>query len=126
MKRHASLLPLSREHHTALSLARHCERCAQSGDATLIDAACRRAIDEFARHLDAHFQTEERTLLPLLQGAATAPLVQRTLAEHRALHDCLDGLQHNDVGVLARFGQCLAAHVRFEERELFPAIEDLL
>lgn len=126
MKRRPFLQPLSREHHGALSLARTCERAAQSGDAARIAEACERAVRAFSAELDPHFRTEERSLLPLLQGADAQPLVQRTLDDHRLLRGLLDGLARNDAGALAEFGAHLSAHVRFEERALFPAIERLL
>ncbi|WP_296750780.1 hemerythrin domain-containing protein [Thiobacillus sp.] len=126
MKRSPLLQPLSREHHAALSLARSCERAARSGDAAQIDAACERAVRAFRQQLDPHFRTEEHALLPLLRSADTQPLVQRTLEDHRLLRGLLDDLQRNDAGALARFGEHLAAHVRFEERALFAAIESLL
>ncbi len=126
MKRSPFLQPLSREHHAALALARFCERAARSGDATQVDAACERAVRAFRLELDPHFHTEEHALLPLLRSADTQPLVQRTLEDHRLLRGLLDGLQRNDAGALARFGERLAVHVRFEERALFPAIESLL
>ncbi|MDT3705489.1 MAG: hemerythrin domain-containing protein [Thiobacillus sp.] len=128
MKRSEFLQPLSREHHAALSLGKSCERAAQSGDADVVSQACQRAVQAFANELDRHFQVEERTLLPLLRGTETRTrsLVQRTLADHRQLHGLLDGLKLNDAEALNTFGQCLLAHVRFEERELFPAIERLL
>jgi hemerythrin superfamily protein len=62
----------------------------------------------------------------LLQGAESQMLVQRTLADHRQLRGLLTGLQQNDVKALNSFGKDLTAHVRFEERELFPVIESLL
>lgn len=125
MKRSSLLQPLSREHHSALSLARSCERAALSDDTAIVRQACQRAIREFPE-LYRHFQTEERSLLPLLASAEAQPLVQRTLADHRHLQELLDGLRHDEIGALDEFGKCLAAHVRFEERELFPAIEALL
>jgi hemerythrin superfamily protein len=48
------------------------------------------------------------------------------LADHRQLRGLLTGLQQNDVKALNSFGKDLTAHVRFEERELFPVIESLL
>lgn len=126
MKRSPFLQPLSREHHGALSLARVCERAAASGDTARIAEACERAVRAFSAELDPHFRTEERTLLPLLRGADAGPLVQRTLDEHRLLRGLLGGLARNDAGALADFGAQLAAHVRFEERALFPALERLL
>jgi hemerythrin superfamily protein len=126
MKRSPFLQPLSREHHTALSLAKSCERAARSGDAALVGQACQRVIQEFSRELDRHFRFEEHSLLPLLQSPETQRLVQRTLADHRQLQGLLDGLQQNDAEALDSFGKCLLAHVRFEERELYPVIESLL
>ena len=126
MKRSPILQPLSREHHTALTLAKACERAAQSGDAAMVSQACQRAILAFSNQLAPHFQIEEQSLLPLLKGTEAQALVQRTLADHQQLRGLLDGLQHNDIEALNRFGKCLTGHVRFEERELFPAIESWL
>lgn len=125
MKRSPFLQPLSREHHAALTLARACERAGHSDNPDQVAAACARALREYAQQLAAHFELEERSLLPLLHGDAQA-LVLRTLADHRALHGLLDRLRQNDAAALACFGETLAAHVRFEERELFPAIERVL
>lgn len=126
MKRSPALQPLSREHHTALTLAKACGRAAQSGDAATVSQACQRVIRAFSNELNAHFLIEEQSLLPLLQTTETQALVQRTLADHQELRGLLAGLQQNDAAALNRFGQCLMAHVRFEERDLFPAIESLL
>lgn len=126
MKRSPILQPLSREHHTALSLANACQHAAQSGDVTLISQTCQRALQLYANELAPHFNIEEQTLLPLLRGAETQPLVQRTLADHRQLRGLLGGLRQNEVEALNNFGKCLATHVRFEERELFPVLESFL
>lgn len=126
MKRSVFLQPLSREHHTALTLAKACERAAQSGDDAMVRQACLRAIVAFKNELDAHFRTEETSLLPLLKSPETQLLVQRTLMDHDQLRSLLIGLQQNDVEALNSFGKKLTEHVRFEERELFPVIEGLL
>lgn len=126
MKRNATLQPLSREHHTALTLAKACERAAQSGTAEQVGAVCQRAIQAFANELEPHFQIEEQSLLPLLKNAEAQPLVRRTLADHLQLRALLKDLRQNDADALDSFGRCLSAHVRFEERELFPALESVL
>ena len=118
--------PLSREHHTALTLAKACERAVQSRDEERVAQTCQRVIQAFSDELEPHFQIEEQALLPHLHSAETQPLAQRTLADHQQLRALLDGLQQNDVGALDSFGKLLSAHVRFEERELFPALESLL
>jgi hemerythrin-like domain-containing protein len=126
MKRSAILQPLSREHHTALSLAKSCERAALSDDLAQIAQACQRAILAFSAELEPHFQIEEKSLLPLLKSPETQALAQRTLADHERLRALLNGLQKTDSAALGSFGKCLNAHVRFEERELFAAFESLL
>lgn len=126
MKRIPALQSLSREHHTALTLAKACERAVQSRDAGLVSKTCQRVIRAFSDELEPHFQIEEQSLLPLLQSPENKPLEQRTLEDHRRLHALLDSLQQSDVGALEHFGRLLSAHVRFEERELFPALEKLL
>ncbi|HUW25649.1 MAG TPA: hemerythrin domain-containing protein [Gallionella sp.] len=126
MKRNPALQPLSREHHTALTLAKACERAAQSHDEALVTKICQRVIRVFADELEPHFQIEEQSLLPLLTSVEMQPLAQRTLADHQQLRALLDGLRQSDSEALSSFGKCLSAHVRFEERELFPVIESLL
>ena len=126
MKRSPILQPLSREHHTTLTLAKACERAAQSGDEALVSQTCQRAIQAFSDALEPHFQFEEVSLLPLLHTTATQPLVERTLADHQQLSGLINALRQSDAGALDTFGKCLSAHVRFEERELFPVLERLL
>lgn len=126
MKRSPILQPLSREHHAALTLAKTCERAALSGDAVQVELVCKRAVLAFSTELEPHFQLEEQALLPLLQTTESQSLVQRTLAEHQQLRALLDGLYLNNVESLGRFGKCLTAHVRFEERELFSVLDRVL
>ena len=126
MKRTPALQPLSREHHTALTLAKACERAAQSRDEERIAKTCQRVIQAFSTELEPHFQLEEQSLLPLLHDAGNKSLEQRTLADHQQLRALLDGLRQNNIEALDNFGKLLSAHVRFEERELFPALESLL
>src|SRR5450759_3171879 len=111
MKRSPILQPLSREHHSALTLAKASERAAQSGDEALVRLACQRVIGAFSNELEPHFQFEEVSLLPLLHSTDTQPLVVRTLADHQQLRGLLDALRQIDAGALDRFGKCLSAHV---------------
>lgn len=119
MKRSPALQSLSREHHAALKLAKACERAVDAGQ---LDETCRRVVNAFANELEPHFQVEENELLPLLAGTQ-----MRALAEHAGLRALAGELRLRcDAETLQRFGRSLAAHVRFEERELFPALEELL
>lgn len=119
MKRDARLAGLSREHHRALVLARRCVRAA--GEEGLDLARAWRDVKEaFAGELAPHFAIEERTLFEALSRAGQVALVERARREHERLRELTRGDGRDD---LAAFGELLASHVRFEERELFPCAE---
>lgn len=123
MRRSQALTELSREHHTALSLAQRARRLAGGGDpaglAELATTLRRRFTDE----LQPHFAEEEGWLLPALAAAGEAELVARTLAEHAQLTALAERLSEATAEALLAFADALSAHVRFEERVLFPAAE---
>src|SRR3989338_11332993 len=100
MKRTPALQPLSREHHTALTLAKACERAAQSRDEERIAKTCQRVIQAFSAELEPHFQLEEQSLLPLLHSAENRRVEQRTWEDHRQPGALLDGLPAHENGGL--------------------------
>lgn len=121
MRRAPLLVPFSREHHTTLKLVRHIRALAPGAP---VPAAL---TQEYAGHLPdmaRHFAEEEALLLPRLTrpgDAAGRALADRLLDEHGALRRLLAGAP--DPETLARLADLLEAHIRFEERELFPALE---
>ena len=122
MKRHANLLQLSREHHTALKLARLARFASDAGN----PEAARTITSKFAEEIEAHFLAEEQVVLPALLAHGANELVNRTLEEHKILRALNQQLQQADGPILAHFGQMLYDHVRFEERELFERAQELL
>ena len=125
MKRHEQLQDLSREHHLALKLALLARRALESGAAPQIQAAAATCAKAFVSDLEPHFVREESDVLPLLAQAGEIALVERTLNEHDEMRRLAARLNEADPATLERFGELLGAHVRFEERELFPAAEAL-
>lgn len=129
MKRSLPLMALSREHHAALVLAKKARALGSStADAAAIEFM-RGLPAIFASELAPHFRVEEEALLPALRRACTEAAiaaVERTLAEHVELIDLIRRAGEGDATSLAAFGARLEAHVRFEERELFPLAETLL
>lgn len=123
MKRSPVLLALSCEHHTALSLS---VRIARMADAEAEAALLIRVPTVFDAELEPHFEEEERNLLPALVAAGELALVTRTLAEHDVMRNLITHVRSGDAVSLKLFGQQLAAHVRFEERELFATAQDVL
>lgn len=124
MKRHSRLQALSREHHGALKLARDAKIAAGSADGAQVERLSARVVSCFAAELEPHFVIEEQELLPQLTRAGDAALVAQTLAEHAGLRTLADRLRTPDATALADFAELLSAHVRFEERELFEALQE--
>ena len=125
MKRHPKLQNLSREHHTALQLALRAKRAAASGDRAEMAGAANACIAAFPLELEPHFVVEEETLLPLLAAAGEHALVANVHRDHTELRQLFAQLGESNAETLSRFAAVLTAHVRFEEREVFPALERL-
>jgi hemerythrin-like domain-containing protein len=123
MKRDVRLHGLTSDHHHALVLAFRIK------DAAGHDALSAELLADARRRFDTellpHFAIEEEELLPALLAAGRRDLVERTLAEHRQLRQELVAAESGQLGRLSTFGVLLEQHVRFEERELFPACEAL-
>ncbi len=126
MKRHPELQDLSREHHSALKLARAARQAAGSGRADETARLARRVAEAFVTELDPHFRVEETGILSGLARDGRHQLVERTLAEHAELRRLAARMATPDATTLLRFADLLAAHVRFEERELFEVAQQAM
>jgi hemerythrin-like domain-containing protein len=122
MKRDRRLHGLSSDHHHALVLARALASRVEPWSAADGDALASRFLSE----LEPHFRIEEEVLLPALRATSAAELAERTLAEHEALRSALEAARAGDLAAARALGHALREHVRMEERELFPACEELL
>jgi hemerythrin-like domain-containing protein len=126
MKRSAALASLSRDHHQALVVAQTLRR------ATEATAAEARAafLDYWTGHGRLHFRLEEELLFPAYAGHGDPqdPVVLRALGEHAMIRHRADVLaaRSADPDALEQLGTALAAHVRLEEREVFPLIERVM
>lgn len=121
MRRDRRLSGLSSEHHQALVLARRLALLAAGGAARAEDA--RAVAERFAREIEPHFRVEEEVLLPALRRAGARSLVETVECDHCFLRDQAAAAAAGRRDGLADFAARLTAHVRFEERELFPACE---
>lgn len=123
MPRTGALLSLSREHHSSLVLARAIRQAAESGDGVAFPAMMKRIEEHWRTVLCEHFAREEQ-LLRLAADAVDAESADRILAEHAELRSLACGPCELDLPArLYRFGELLAAHVRYEERVLFPQLQ---
>jgi hemerythrin-like domain-containing protein len=118
------LRPLSRDHHKALVAA---IRLREATDAEKASAAF---LEFWREHGQHHFRVEEEVLLPCWarHGDVDGAAVHRMLDEHLLVRRDVLRLESGGVSVkdLAELGQRLTDHVRFEERQLFPLIEEQL
>ena len=122
MKRSAELAPLSRDHHEALEVALRLRRATEETLAEVIA----HFLSFWSRHGEHHFVIEERLLLPALSDddAEWAAATQRVRDEHAEIRKraaALPGTRSLDAA--RGLGELLSAHVRYEERQLFPLVE---
>jgi mannose-6-phosphate isomerase-like protein (cupin superfamily) len=126
LKRHRALVPLSHDHHHALVEARRLRRAADGEDPAATASAFLRF---FAEESVRHFREEEELLFPLVAEVEEArELVVAALLQHQRLHALAARLRRSpgDESVARDLGELLEAHVRLEERELFPLIERIV
>ncbi len=119
LKRHASLQPLSREHHHGLLLGWKIRTGLSKGVAPERIKAYSDWF--FENHLSPHFEVEERYIFPIL-GGNEHPMVKRALREHRRLRRLFAATE--DLGKhLSLMEEELTAHIRYEERVLFNEVQ---
>jgi len=126
-KRDESLQPLSRDHYAGLVQAEHLRK---SG-AQEVDAAARRQtlaefLDAWQREISEHFDDEER----LLETLMTQAEIEELHRQHRTLRKMAKQASDEqakdapDPDWCRSLGETLRDHIRWEERELFPAIQE--
>lgn len=129
MKRHPALTPLSREHHGALILARLLQNNAPAykGLPADTEGKANYAFKFYQENLIKHFEDEEKAL-KLVKGVNSVLdlLVEAIFSEHQELHLLFQSItNHADKAAhLDELGKKLETHVRKEERELFPLIQE--
>lgn len=129
MKRHPALIPLSREHHGALILARLLQKDAPvyKGLPTDTQGKAEYAFKFYQEELVKHFEDEERVLKLVTGVESNLDLMIKTISyEHQELHELFQSIDnHPDLSShLDQIGKTLETHIRKEERELFPLMQE--
>ena len=124
MKRSPALVPLSREHHEALVLARRA--CDPGRPGAAPDAVRDHVLRSWSGHIESHFRQEEQALLPALAEAGAGADAEEGLRQHRTIRRLVGELQAGGTASLAAWGEAMRTHVQWEERHLFPLAERLL
>jgi iron-sulfur cluster repair protein YtfE (RIC family) len=126
LKRSEELQPLSRQHHNGLLFC----LLLQKGIKKAADAEVMKAFiqDFWYKDLQHHFQLEEQFLDPLQKkyDVLLEPL-GRMMQEHYEIKNIINEISLNpSYQSINELREKLDAHVRFEERMLFPLIEQTI
>lgn len=121
-KRKRQLVILSRDHHYGLLL---CWKIRQGLNAGVASSRMR----DYARHfyaleLQPHFVLEEQFLFPLMEEGD--PLRQKAEQEHQVLRGYFKDQEDVTSFQPKALVDTLEAHIRFEERVLFPYMESTI
>lgn len=119
LKRHKSIQPLSRDHHHTLLLCWKIRKGFTKGVA--LERMKKYSDWFFEAHVLPHFKIEETYLYPVL--GKEHEMVKRGLADHRRLERLFREDKELEKS-LSLIEEEMERHVRFEERELFPKIQE--
>ena len=135
MKRAPELRDLSDHHHQGLVQARRLRRAATGEVASALEETSETFLEFWQEETTAHFREEEEVLLPVLtryRGGIGGEPIAEMLAQHAQIRGLVmelsDELRNKALKpeTLQRIGEVLETHIRLEEREVFPMIEEVL
>lgn len=127
--RHKSLYPLSHHHHHALFMALNLRRAGTEKSKRSAVEIKKELQDFWEPDGQEHFREEEEILLPAYaaHGSLDRPEISEMLIEHvkiRSLIYQITNMEEDYIPLMQELGQMLEAHIRKEERILFPMMED--
>ena len=131
-KRHDSLIPLSREHHTALMMALRIDREIADADEAGVRDVYDTLMAFWAQGLLPHFRAEGECLLARLVCHVDPEdeLVRRTNRDHVCMASLVARMRDTDDAetqrkLLLEFAGTIREHIRWEESVLFDETERL-
>nr|WP_314268713.1 hemerythrin domain-containing protein [uncultured Kingella sp.] len=116
LKRCKALTQLSQEHHHTLAL---CLRILRAPEQNHSEDITNHFID-----LEKHFESEETQFAPLWDALARPDLRERFETDHADLRLMYRHAEFGSEQWNTTFATRLRDHARFEERELFPALQE--
>jgi len=101
---------------------------ARVADLEWLKSQARKSVVFFESDLAPHFKAEEEVLFPSMRDiSSAAELIAALLEEHLEVKRLANNLRSGDKNSIAEtlteFARLLEAHIRKEERELFPIYE---
>jgi hemerythrin-like domain-containing protein len=135
MKRTPELRTLSEDHHHGLVQARRLRKAAEADEADSAETVVKGFLDFWQKDTALHFRKEEEVLLPVMAryggDLSREPLVEM-IQDHARIRGLVMQLSDEAIGgnvrpeTLHEIGERLEAHIRLEERVVFPLIEESL
>lgn len=124
LKRNENLLKLSRDHHAGLLF---CWKIRQGVKYHIETDRMIKYVRYFwDHHLAAHFKEEEAFLFPPLQDEQ----VQKALDDHQKIKTFVEKIDvpgmESEEDVLLELADSVDDHIRYEERVLFPHLQEKL
>ena len=128
--RHPSLIPLSHDHHHTLAQARRLKGVPVDSEPASVGRTADDFVNFYLGRTRHHFHEEEELFFaPLVDDDTVGPLIARAVADHLRVHAKVQTLRRQlstgDIAppLIVAIADLLESHVRFEEQELFPLIE---
>lgn len=124
IKRNENLVKLSKDHHVGLLF---CWKLRQGVKYHIETDRMIKYVKYFwAHHFSGHFKEEEEILFAPIKDKE----VQKAMADHQKIKIFVDKISvsgmENEGDVLLEFADTVDEHIRFEERVLFPHLQEKL
>ncbi|WP_407520643.1 hemerythrin domain-containing protein [Lacibacter sp. MH-610] len=126
MKRDTNLQPLSRQHHNALMAVLLLKKGVQKKAEVQVMQDF--ILTVWKDELQTHFEAEEKWLPAATDEPVLKSIHERMLQEHEVIRNYIYQFYTTLTShqTIQTFYELLEQHVRFEEREYFPALEQSL
>ena len=132
-RRNDALIPLTHDHHHALAQARRLRDASKLSDVTERRNLTNDFVNFYFGRAIRHFHEEEELFFaPLIDEPRATDLVVRAVSDHLRLHALVRAVKRQladgeaDADTLTAIADLLTEHVRFEEQQLFPLVEELV
>lgn len=131
MKRHNALIPLSHDHHHGLLLSQLLKKNAPKykGLPDDIEGKINYLDNAYKTELIPHFKNEEEILFPFVKGKNEKldELISEVINQHIRIKQLFEEVKSSNDKITAmdKFAHQLDQHIRLEEREVFPLIQEL-
>src|SRR5215203_922829 len=124
IKGNQHIVPLSKDHHFTLLF---CWKIRQGLKKQIEAQRMNNYVRYFFKaHMEPHFQHEEQILFTTVNNEK----VKKALNDHQDIRNLISQVlqSSNEAGsaLLSKLANTVEAHVRYEERELFPHLENVL